>query len=103
MIRTIEVLFVILILSGAFITASYFMVLPPPNEVSSINLRRLSFTTLQLLDSSYDLSQAAFDTENATSWNDLQVALSASLPPGVVYNLTVYDMNENNQGPIFKC
>ena len=30
MIRTIEVLFVILILAGAFLTVSYFTVLPPP-------------------------------------------------------------------------
>ncbi len=94
MIRTIEVLFVIIILSGAFVAVSYFTVLPPPREVSPINLRRLSFTTLQTLDSSYDLSRAAFDTDNSTAWSGLQVALSASLPPEVVYNLTVYDVND---------
>ncbi len=93
MIRTIEILFVIFIITGAFITASYFAVLPPPREVSPINLRRLSFTTLQMLDSSYDLSRAAFETENATVWGGVQVALSASLPTNVVYNLTVYDIN----------
>jgi len=94
MIRTIEVLFVIIILSGAFIAVSYFTVLPPPREVSPINLRRLSFTTLQTLDSNYGLSIAAFDTDNSTAWSGLQVALSASLPPDIVYNLTVYDVNE---------
>jgi hypothetical protein len=96
MIRTIEVLFVIIILSGAFIAVSYFTVLPPPREVSPINLRRLSFTTLQTLDSNYDLSRAAFDTNNSTAWSGLQVALSASLPPQVVYNLTVYDVNDGD-------
>ncbi len=101
MIRTIEVLFVILILSSAFIAVSYFTVLPPPREVSPINLRRLSFTTLQTLDSNYDLSRAAFDTDNSTSWSGLQVALSASLPPGVVYNLTVYDINDA-EGQLYK-
>ena len=75
-------------------TASYFAVLPPPREVSPINLRRFSFTTLQTLDSNYDLSRAAFETDNATTWGGLQVALSASLPPNVVYNLTVYDVND---------
>jgi hypothetical protein len=94
MIRTIEVLFVIIILSGAFIAVSYFTVLPPPREVSPINLRRLSFTTLQTLDSNYDLSRAAFETDNSTVWGGLQVALSASLPPDVIYNLTVYDVND---------
>ena len=96
MIRTIEVLFVIIIISGAFIATSYFTVLPSPREVSPINLRRLSFTTLQMLDSDYDLSRAAFETDNATAWSGLQVALSASLPPNVVYNLTVYDVNDQD-------
>jgi hypothetical protein len=100
MIRTIEILFVIIILSGAFIATSYFTVLPSPSEISPINLRRLSFTTLQMLDSSYDLSRAAFDTDNSTAWGGVQVALSASLPPGIVYNLTVYDLN-NEQGPVY--
>jgi hypothetical protein len=93
LIRTIEVIFVIIILSGAFIAASYFAVLPPPREVSTINLRRLSFTTLQMLDSNFDLGKAAFETENNYSWSQLQIALSASLPPNVVYNLTVYNVN----------
>ena len=100
MIRTIEVLFVIIILAGAFVTVSYFTVLPAPREVSPINLRRLSFTTLQTLDSNYALSRAAFETDNATVWGGVQVALSASLPPDVVYNLTVYDVNDQ-QGQVY--
>lgn len=102
MIRTIEVLFVIIILASTFVTVSYFTVLPPSRDVSPINLRRLSFTTLQTLDSSYDLSQAAFDTNNPTVWGGLQVALSASLPPDVVYNLTVYEIN-NLDGQLYNC
>lgn len=93
MLRTIEVLFVILILSGAFIAASYLAVLPAPQEVSPINLRRLSFTTLQMLDSDYDLGRVAFETDDAYSWGRLQIALSAALPANVVYNMTVYDVN----------
>ncbi len=99
MIRTIEVLFVIIILSGAVIATSYFTVLPSPREVSPMNLRRLSFTTLQTLDSNYDLSKAAFDTDPEV-WGAVQVALSASLPPNVVYNLTVYDVS-NNDGKVY--
>jgi hypothetical protein len=92
MIRTFEVLLVIIIISGSFVAASFFAVLPSPREVSPINLRRLSFTTLQTLDSSYDLSKAAFATTDPAVWRGLQVALSASLPPNVIYNLTVYDI-----------
>jgi hypothetical protein len=92
MMRTIEVLIVIIIMTGAFIAASFFAVLPWPRQVSPVNLRRLSFTTLQMLDSNYELSRAAFETDNYTIWGGLQVALSASLPPNVIYNLTVYEV-----------
>ncbi len=47
-----------------------------------------------MLDSNYDLSNAAFETDNSTVWGGLQVALSASLPPNIVYNLTIYDVND---------
>jgi hypothetical protein len=99
MIRTIEVLFVIIILSSAVIATSYFTVLPSPREVSPLNLRRLSFTTLQTLDSNYDLSKAAFSTDPEV-WGGVQVALSASLPPNIVYNLTIYDVN-NEDGQVY--
>jgi len=98
MMRTIEVLIVIIIITGAFIAASFFAVLPWPRQVSPVNLRRLSFTTLQLLDSNYDLSKAAFEIDNATIWGELQVALSASLPPNVIYNLTVYEVGGSAVG-----
>jgi hypothetical protein len=100
MIRTIEVLFVILIIAGAFIGASYLAVLPGPGQVAPMNLNRLSLTTLQLLDSQYGLSQAAFETSNATVLGQLQVALAASLPANVVYNLTVYNVNDQG-GPVY--
>ncbi len=96
MIRTIEVLFVIVIIASAFIATSYFTVLPPPRQVSPINLQRLSFTTLQVLDSNYDLSRAVFETDNPEVLYKLQVAVSASLPPNVIYNLTIYDVNQGD-------
>ena len=101
MMRTVEVLIVIIIITGAFVGVSYFAVLPSPSQVSPINLSRLSLTTLEMLDSNHALSQAAFDTDNSTLWNQLQVALSASLPPNVLYNLTVYNVNNNKAVPHF--
>jgi hypothetical protein len=98
MMRTVEVLIVIIIITGAFIAASFFAVLPWPRQVSPVNLRRLSLTTLQVLDSDYDLSQASFDPSNDTLWRNLQIALSASLPPNVIYNLTVYDVGSGENG-----
>jgi hypothetical protein len=101
MMRTIEVLIVIIIITGAFIAASFFAVLPWPRQVSPVNLRRLAFTTLQMLDSNYALSAAAFDPNNYTLWGELQVALSASLPPNVIYNLTIYDVSQGGTGQLY--
>jgi hypothetical protein len=98
MMRTVEILIVIIIITGAFIIASSFAVLPWPRQVSPVNLRRLALTTLQTLDSNHELSKAAFWTDNDTLWSGLQVALSASLPLNVVYNLTVYDVGSGESG-----
>ncbi len=98
MMRTVEVIMVIIIITGAFIAVSYFAVLPSPHQVSPINLKRLSLTTLEMLDSNHALSQAAFDTGNSTLMNELQVALSASLPPNMLYNLTIYNVNSGQDG-----
>ena len=101
MMRTIEVLIVIIIITGAFIAASFFAVLPWPRQVSPVNLRRLAFTTLQMLDSDYALSRAAFETDNPELWGGLQIALAASLPPNVIYNLTVYEVSQTGTGHLY--
>src|SRR5271157_275197 len=93
MMRTLEIFIVILIMTGAFMTASFFAVLPSPRQVSPLNLSRLALTTLETLDAENGLSSVAFETTNDTAWNGLQVALSASLPTNVIYNLTAYDIS----------
>ena len=98
MMRTLEVVLVISILLGAFAVVSYFAVLPLPRQVAPLNLRRLALTTLQTLDSDHDLSEAAFDTDNDTTWNHIQVGLSAMLPADIIYNLTIFDVNSDASG-----
>jgi hypothetical protein len=95
MMRTIEILLVIIIITGAFLISSFFAVLPQPRRVSPINLRRLALTTLQTLDSGHDLSTTVFTPPGDPSWNSLEIALSACLPPNIVYNLTVYNIQTN--------
>ena len=97
MMRTIEILLVIMIITGAFLTASFFAVLPQPRQVSPLNLRRLALTTLQTLDVDHDLSETTFKPPNDTAWGQLQIALSACLPPNIVYNLTVYEVLSGNE------
>jgi len=92
MMRTVEILLVIIIITGAFLISSFFAVLPSPRQVSPLNLRRLALTTLQSLDVNHDLSDTVFKPVNDPAWGQLQVAVSASMPPNIVYNLTVYEV-----------
>jgi len=92
MMRTIEVSIVILILAVAFISATFFAVLPSPRQISSLSLSQLAFTTLQVLDTGQALAETVFKNSSDPSWTDFEIALSACLPPNIVYNLTVYDM-----------
>lgn len=91
MLRTIEVSIVILIFAVAFIGVTFFAVLPSPRQISSPNLRQLALTTLQVLDARKELAKTVFRDPTNQVWTELQMALTASLPPNMVYNLTVYD------------
>ena len=96
MMRTIEIFLVIIIITAAFIISSLFAVLPSPRQVSPLNLRRLALTTLQTLDVDYDLSETVFDESDDFAWGQLQIALSACLPPNIVYNLTAYEVSSGS-------
>jgi len=99
MMRTLEALLVIIILGSAYFGVSSLISLPSPSQASPTDLDRLALTTLQELDSRYDLSSAAFQTNNPTLWGDLQIALAASLPANIVYNLTIYNVNSGLNAP----
>jgi len=94
--RTVEVLIVISIITAAFLIASFYAVLPSPRQVSPLNLNRLALTTLESLDNNYALSTTAFEPVTNYRWSALQAALSASLPPNIVYNLTVYGLTSSS-------
>jgi hypothetical protein len=96
MMRTIEVFLVIIIITSAFIISAFFAVLPQPRRVSPLNLRRIALSTLQTLDMEYALSETVFKDKSDPAWTQLQIALSACLPPNIVYNLTVYEVQTGN-------
>ncbi len=96
--RTVEVLFVIVILLTAFVITTQFAVLPSPSEAFGTNLRELSQSTLETLDMQGILSATVFEAPSDDAWGDLQKAISASIPPNMVYNLTVYDLTANSEG-----
>ena len=96
MMRTIEVLLVALILFSAFMITSYFATLPSPRNISGRNLRELALSTLETLNVNDYLTGTVFRNGSDQSWVSLQDALAASLPPNVVYNLTVYDITTSS-------
>ena len=100
MMRTIEILLTVTILFSAFMVVSYFAVLPSPRLVSSSNLRELAFSTLETLDANGEFSKTAFASFSDSSWANLQIALMASLPPNIVYNLSVYDIVTSANGVV---
>jgi len=94
MLRTIEISIVIFILAVAFVATMFFAVLPSPKQIASPNLRQLALTTLRILDKDEVLSETVFKAPTDLAWTHLEIALSSSLPPNMIYNLTVYDMIE---------
>ncbi|MEM3696458.1 MAG: hypothetical protein QXQ94_03000 [Candidatus Bathyarchaeia archaeon] len=102
MMRTIEVLLVIVIILGAFLIAAFFAVLPSPREVSPLNLRRLALSTLEVLNVNYSLSEMVFKSPGDSAWGELQVALSACLPPNIIYNLTVYEVQGGSSLQLYR-
>ena len=96
--RTVEVIFVIAILLTTFTITTQFAVLPSPRQAFGTNLRELSYSTLKTLDAQGILSETVFEDSFDPEWGDLQKALSASLPPNIVYNLSVYDLSTNPEG-----
>jgi hypothetical protein len=103
MMRTVEIFMVAIILFAAFAVSSYFAVLPSPKDVSGLNLRELALSTLETLDANDDLSRTVFSNASDPSWVSLQSVLSASLPPNVVYNFTVYDIVTSSNGVVAYC
>lgn len=102
MMRTVEVLIVIIIITAAFIISSFYAILPQPRRVSPLNLRRIALSTLQTLDVGYALSEIVFKDETDPAWAELQIALSACLPPNIVYNLTVYEVQTGGETELYR-
>jgi hypothetical protein len=98
MMRTIEILMVALIIFGAFTITSYYAILPSPRDISGLTMHELALSTLETLDTNGDLSRTVFTKTSDPSWTYLQIALSASLPPNIVYNFSAYDIVTSADG-----
>lgn len=92
MMRTIEALISVLIITGGIIAAFQMAVMPSPSTSSASQLQQLALSTLQVLDAQGYLTQTAFSPFNSPSWLALQSALASQLPSNILYNLTVFNV-----------
>jgi hypothetical protein len=92
MMRTVEVILAIVLLSSSLLIMGYTFSLP---KEAPENLDETASSLLRLLDTDYSLSTTAFktprDMANSSSpeWEQLKTVLTTLLPPDIAFNLTV--------------
>jgi len=97
MLRTIEALFVVVIVLGAFFGVIYYVELPSPRVTSSIGLKDLAASTLESLNENNFLTETVFSNDD-TAWANLQNSLESWLSPNIMYKLTVYNIELSQTG-----
>ncbi len=88
MMRMVEALFVVVLVSGSLLGVVNYTTIPSPKESSSKGLEDTALTVLRSLDENNQLTKAAFSTDTSVH-AELQKALDATLPPNMVYNMSV--------------
>ena len=101
MLRTIEALFVVVIVLSSLLGVLHFAVIPSPRETSGIGLEDLAASTLQGLDEDNVLTETIFG-EDEEAWANLQSALEASLPPNIIYKLTAYSVEIHSENVTYR-
>jgi hypothetical protein len=109
MLKTVESLFVVILVFTTMFAVQSFIQLPSPRLASSIGLQEQADSTLKSLDINGALTQAAF--AEGSNWSEeLMRSLDDCLPPNTVYKLTAYKIEfdsltgdlqyiENKTGP----
>lgn len=88
MMKMVEALFVVAIVTGAMVGVLNYTFIPSPKESSSKGLEDTALTILRSLDEDNRLAYAAF-SENNTDHAAIQRAIESAVPPNIVFNMTV--------------
>ena len=91
MLKTVEALFVVVIVFTALVAMESYIQLPSPRLASSIGQKELATTTLKSLDSNGALTQAAF-SNNDGQWAEVLKSIDNNLPSNTIYKLTSYQI-----------
>ena len=86
--RMVEALFVVVLVSGSLLGVINYTTIPSPKESSSKGLEDTALTILRSLDENNKLTRAAFSSTQSDH-AEIQKALDATLPPNMVYNMSV--------------
>jgi len=92
--RVIEVIVAIAILVGGVASLTAYTNTPAPQTIYSTQLTQLGYSALQQAEATGVLQQAAFNPNNPRYVDQMESALSAVLPSNVVYNLSFYNISQ---------
>ena len=96
MMRMVEALFVVVLISGSLLGIINYTSIPSPKESSSKGLEDTALSIIRSLDEDNTLTRAAFSTDY-NDYGEIQKALDATLPPNMVYNMSIVrlDLSSN--------
>jgi hypothetical protein len=94
MLKTVEALFVVVLVFTTLYSVQNYIQLPSPRLASSIGLQEFATSTLKSIDSDGALTQAAFS--KGSEWpTEILKSIDSNLPPNTIYKLTAYQIDFN--------
>ena len=91
MLKTLETLFVVVLVFTTLYSVQTYVQLPSPRLSSSIGLQEYATSTLKSLDNDGTLTRAAFS--EGDEWpTDILKSVDSSLPANTIYKLTAYQI-----------
>jgi hypothetical protein len=91
MLKTVEALFVVVLVFTTLVAMESYIQLPSPRLASSIGQQELATTTLKSLDNDGTLTQAVFSSDQR-QWAELLKSIDNNLPSNTIYKLTSYQI-----------
>jgi hypothetical protein len=91
MLKTVEALFVVVLVFTTLVAMESYIQLPSPRLASSIGQQELATTTLKSLDNDGTLTQAVFKKDDS-KWAEVLKSIDNNIPSNTIYKLTSYQI-----------
>jgi hypothetical protein len=96
MLKTVEALFVVVLVFTTLVSIQSYVQLPSPRLASSVGQQELGTTVLKSLDNDGSLTRATFAM--GSKWpSDFLQSIDNSLPSNTIYRLTAYEIEYNTK------